>query len=227
MEKNALHIDLHLHSNGSSDSLITRRKIEDQCFRRGLDAVFITDHNNIQQALRIRDESRLKIYIGEEITTREGEVIGLFLEQNIPPFLPIRATIDRIKTQGGVVYIPHPFDRLRKSTIQPATLLEIISEIDIIEVFNSRVIFKADNLQALHFALQHDKIFGAGSDAHIGAEIGKLQIEMEFFFNKDDFLAKLPNGTIKSSYSNIMMHGITKLIKLLKQGEKYEKQCNQ
>ena len=147
-------------------------------------------------------------------------MIGLFLKKEVPPFLTLEETLYKIKEQEGIIYIPHPFDRLRRAVINYKSLLSNICYVDIIEIFNSRTVFREDNLKAYNFAVQHNKLSGAGSDAHTRYEIGNVIIEMEDFKDKDDFLAKLKHGTIKSKYSSIFVHIITKIVKRIRKGEK-------
>jgi hypothetical protein len=211
-----LKIDLHVHTGYSKDSLMKISKLLRTAEKKGLNALAITDHNEIAGALALKEISeKIKIIVGEEIRTREGEVTGLFLKERIPPGLPVAETIDLIKNQKGLVYIPHPFDRLRSSAIDGKALEKVIREVDIIEVFNSRNVFVKDNDKAVDLAQKYNLIAAVGSDAHTTWEVGKSYVELEDFHGPEDFLENLKKARLVSSRSSILVHGYTKAIKIL------------
>src|SRR5206468_3714742 len=140
--------------------------------RRGLDVLTITDHNRIEGALELAELAPFKVIVGEEVRTREGEIIGLFIEEFIPPHLSPEETIHEIKRQGGVVYVPHPFDRVRRSVIKRDALFRVAPLVDALEVLNARCHISSDNAAAVAFAVERGLLQGAGSDAHTAFEVG-------------------------------------------------------
>ncbi|MBI4321753.1 MAG: PHP domain-containing protein [Chloroflexi bacterium] len=202
-------IDMHVHTEYSPDCATTLQEVINTARAMHLDYVAITDHNRVEGALRLREMAPQKIIVGEEIKTTGGEVIGLFLEKYIPPRLSPEDTVAKIKEQGGLVYIPHPFDRLRKSPLKAEKLLSILSQVDILEVQNSRCLLRADNQRAETFAVQHQLLRGAGSDGHIAAEIGASFVEMSPFESKEQFLQNLQTGRVVGRYSGVLVHFVS------------------
>jgi predicted metal-dependent phosphoesterase TrpH len=171
----AVKVDLHTHSIGSSDGGLTlddyRRALE----QGKLDYIAITDHGEVKAARKIRQDLKSlgnRIIIGEEIKTTDGEIIGLYLKNKIPFWMTPMQTVKEIKKQGGVVYIPHPFEVVR-SGISQSALQEIIKEVDIIETYNSRALFKKKRNMAAAMAKRHGVAQAASSDAHGSMGWGK------------------------------------------------------
>lgn len=189
--------DLHMHSFRSSDGNMSLDTIIQACQRRGIDCIALTDHNLLSAALELQKIAPFAVISGEEIKTTHGEIIGLFLQEEIPRDMSPGATAEEIHRQGGVVYIPHPFDRIRRSVLARDALLEIVDMVDVIEILNARITFKGDTLAAERFAIEHRKLMGAGSDAHVWWEIGGAYVDMpEFEMGRDGFLQALSQGTI-------------------------------
>lgn len=161
----------HLHTDYSNDSNISLESAIKQCEGQGIDVLCVTDHNTIN---RFSVSSSIARIIGEEINTKEGEVIGIFLKSEIPMLLSLRETLDRIHDQGGISIVPHPFDRVRRKTIHTRGLYEHRDQIDIVEVYNSRTILSNDNQRALEFAERYQKLTIIGSDAHTMREYGNI-----------------------------------------------------
>ncbi|MFH1086244.1 MAG: PHP domain-containing protein [Chloroflexota bacterium] len=201
-----MRVDLHVHTTHSRDGLIAPRSIARWARRRRLDAVAITDHNTIAGALELHALDDLPIIVGEEIRTNEGELIGLFLERHVPPGLSPEETAWVIRQQGGLVYVPHPCDRVRGSALSAAALLRMLGQVDIIEVLNARVTFLVDNRQARALAAAHGLAMGAGSDAHQGYELGRAYVEMAPFEDAPTFLASLRCATIGGRTSSPLVH---------------------
>lgn len=176
---------------------------------KGLDALAITDHNKIDGAFELAKRAPFPVIIGEEVRTSEGEIIGYFLREWIPPGLSPEETIARIRAQGGLVNIPHPFDSLRKSVIKREALYRIAREADMIEVLNSRVIRRQENQMAVEFAKQLGKPAVAGSDAHIPYEIGTAYIEIEPFSDAQSFLQNLTRATWHGKVGPVWTHGFS------------------
>ena len=198
--------DLHLHTIYSGDSKSQLEQIIARCSDVGINCIAVTDHNTIAGALKMQQTAPFKVIVGEEIHTTSGEVIGYFMTQEIPGRLPIEETVHRIREQGGVVAVPHPFDRLRGSAIQRPALEGILPDIDIIEVLNARSLLKRYNTMAELFARKHGLLASAGSDAHTLSEIGRAYVEMPDFDGRDGFLKALAEGKIMGQVSPRIVH---------------------
>ena len=213
----SLKIDLHVHTSYSPCSNLSLRTIEKVALKRGLDGIAITDHNTIEGALELKSRvSHLLVIVAEEIKTREGEIIGYFLTDTIPPALSVRETIQEIKRQGGLVSIPHPFDTLRTSRLGRAALEEIISEVDMIEIFNSRDLLQQIDSEFIEEFKKKGVVPVVGSDAHQRWEIGKSYMIMEEFNSPQAFLANLRTAQCVYKKSPFWVHLVTKVVKQFK-----------
>jgi hypothetical protein len=185
-------------------------KIVDHCLRIGINCLAVADHNTIEGALKLKGMAPFKVIIAEEIMTSTGELMGLFLTKVIPKGLSPQETIAQIKNQGGLVGIPHPFGRpaFLSLRVKPSNLLsgEILSQVDIIEVFNSRTPFPGSSAKAQSLALKYRLPASAGSDAHTLSEIGRAYVEMPEFNSPSDFLNSLSRGKIFGGRSNPLVH---------------------
>ncbi len=202
-----IRVDLHVHTRYSMDSFASLEEVHKTCMRRNIIPA-ITDHNTIKGAVLYK-KGYGRCIIGEEITTREGEIIGLFLKKAVPPFLSKEETCRRIKGQGGLVYVPHPFDIFR------GKVNNLEFDFDIIEAFNSRSL-KSSNQKAGQFAQAYNLLKGAGSDAHFSSEIGRSYVEMEGFSSAKEFLENLENAKLVTNYSPFALMVLTKIIKIVK-----------
>ena len=192
-----LKVDLHSHTRQSMDCLSDPHAVVRAAAARGMDRIAITDHNEIDAALALHAAQPDRVIVGEEVKTREGfDLIGLFLTELIPRRTPAREAAERIRAQGGVVYVPHPFDGARSGAGR--LLLDPLADlIDVVEVHNSRCLFESINLRALRWADAHGKLRGAGSDAHTLSEIGNGYVEVPPFEpTREGFLAALAAGTV-------------------------------
>jgi predicted metal-dependent phosphoesterase TrpH len=201
-----LKADLHVHTEYSLDCGTPLEKIVGRCIEKGINCVAISDHGTAEGALKLKETAPFTIIVSEEILTQHGEIMGMFLEKTIPSGLSVAETISRIKAQGGLVSIPHPFDIFRQSALRNHILEEIADQIDIIEVFNSRSLPPQQTAKARTFASKHGIIQGAGSDAHTLREIGNAYVEMPEFKGKDDFLKALAKGIIYGHTTNPFIH---------------------
>jgi predicted metal-dependent phosphoesterase TrpH/glycosyltransferase involved in cell wall biosynthesis len=192
-----IHVDLHMHTNHSHDCATTVDKLLETAKERGLGAIAVTDHNEVSGALEARERADgIKVIVAEEIKTKDqGEVIGLFLEEKIPRGLSLDETIAAIRAQGGLVYVPHPFDRMH-SVPDYEHLLGVVEDIDAIEVFNPRVAFSAFNEEAERFARKYRIVAGAGSDSHVPQGLGSVKIAMRDFDGPEEFLESLRDADI-------------------------------
>jgi glycosyltransferase involved in cell wall biosynthesis len=190
--------DLHMHTDHSHDCAVPVAELVDYAEEQGLGAIAITDHNVFAGAKEGAELARgrgLTVIPGEEIKTDAGEVIGLFLDEEIERGLPMAETIAAIREQGGVVYLPHPFDRLHTIPDAP-TLHRHLSEIDVFEVYNARLLFEGFNEEALRFARKYNLTMGAGSDAHVLQGVGTGLVRMRAFESPAEFLISLRSAEI-------------------------------
>jgi predicted metal-dependent phosphoesterase TrpH/glycosyltransferase involved in cell wall biosynthesis len=191
--------DLHMHTSWSHDCRVEVADLLDHAEAEGLGAIAITDHNafgGAREAMELARSRDLVVIPGEEVKTDgQGEVIGLFLREEIPRGLSFADTIDAIKQQGGIVYVPHPFDRLH-SIPDPATLHRHLGDVDVLEVYNARLLFEGYNEEAVRFARKYNLLAGAGSDAHVLQGVGTGAMRMRAFDGPEEFLLSLRSAQV-------------------------------
>ncbi len=191
--------DLHLHTSWSHDCTVEVDELLDNAEAQGLGAIAVTDHNAFGGALEAVELARdrdLIVIPGEEVKTDgQGEVIGLFLSEEIPRGMSFADTVAAIKAQGGLVYLPHPFDRLH-SIPDAATLRRHLADIDVFEVYNARLLFEGYNDEALRFARKYNLTMGAGSDAHVPQGLATGGVRMRAFDGPEEFLLSLRSAEI-------------------------------
>jgi predicted metal-dependent phosphoesterase TrpH len=191
--------DLHMHTSWSHDCSIDAAELVDHAEAEGLGAIAVTDHNVFGGALEAADYARnrdLIVIPGEEVKTdSQGEVIGLFLQREIPRGLGFAETIEAIREQDGIVYVPHPFDRMH-AIPDPRTLHRHLADIDVLEVYNARLLFEGYNDEALRFARKYNLTMGAGSDAHVLQGVGTGALRMRAFHDQEEFLLSLRTAEI-------------------------------
>lgn len=195
-----LRLDLHVHTRFSKDSHAPIPSVVERCRRSGLGLVAITDHNNIRGALEVRDIAPFPVIIGEEIKSAAGDIIGLFLQEEVPGGLPALETAQRIKDQGGLVVVPHPFCRLRPSALGLRALKEILILVDLIEGYNSHTILPGDNARGVAFAKEQSLPMVASSDAHSALELGSTFTEVS-----EEEYDGTPNGLVQAVGSGRMV----------------------
>ncbi|HWD68673.1 MAG TPA: PHP domain-containing protein [Solirubrobacteraceae bacterium] len=190
-------VDLHMHTDHSYDCATPVEVLLAQARAKGLGAIAVTEHNEISGALDASEKAKgIKVIVGEEVkTASQGEVIGLFIKEKIPRGMTLQETIAEIKRQGGLVYVPHPFDRMH-SVPDYKHLLDVLDDIDLIEVFNPRVAISEFNEEAVRFAAKYRMIAGAGSDAHVPQGLGSVRIRMHDFDGPEQFLESLRTADI-------------------------------
>jgi hypothetical protein len=202
-----IHVDLHMHTDHSSDCATPVETLLATAREAGLGAIAITDHNEVSGAFaaqEIADDFGVKVIVSEEVKTAEqGEVIGLFLKQKIERGMTMAETTAEIHRQGGLVYVPHPFDRLH-SVPDYEHLLEMVEEIDILEVFNPRVALTAFNEEAERFAAKYRIVPGAGSDSHVAQGLGSVMIRVHDFDGPEEFLEAMRDADIVRKHKNLV-----------------------
>jgi predicted metal-dependent phosphoesterase TrpH len=204
-------VDLHMHTDHSGDCATPVEVLLATARAQGLGAIAVTDHNEISGALEARAqaaesdaEPRVKVIVGEEVKTADqGEVIGLFIEEKIARGMTLEQTVAEIKRQGGVVYVPHPFDRMH-SVPDYENLLKILDDVDAIEVFNPRVAIPSFNEEAQRFAAKYRILAGAGSDSHVAQGLGSARIRMHDFDGPAEFVQSLRDAEIVTGRSSLL-----------------------
>jgi predicted metal-dependent phosphoesterase TrpH len=211
-----LKADLHIHTEYSIDCKTPLEKIVSRCLEIGINCIAICDHGTAEGALKMRDMTPFPVIVAEEILTPYGEIMGMFLEETIPSGLSVEKTIARIRAQGGLVCIPHPFDAFRHSALSNRIIEEIAEQIDIVEIFNARTLPFQNLAKAQAFASKYGLAKSAGSDAHTLGEIGNAYIEMPEFNGRDDFLQALEKGKISGHSTSPFVHFVSIWTKLRK-----------
>ena len=210
--------DFHIHTEYSPDSVLTVRALLQRCEQAGLGLIAVTDHNSIEGALRAREADRIPVIVGEEITTSQGELTGLFLTDAVPRGLTATETARRIRDQGGLVSIPHPFDVFRRNVVTPEALTDVIGLADIVEGFNARNTFSSANVKAKRLAIAAGLPVTAVSDAHTALEVGRTYTEMEMQeqVSPQGLLIALASARLVERPITPLIHLITTATKLRK-----------
>ena len=205
-ENHLFRIDMHVHTHASWDCLSDPEKVLAVAVARGLDRIAITDHNRIWAAREMARRHPERIIPGEEVKTAEGiDVIGLYLKEEIPKGTPAREVCARIREQGGLVYLPHPYARGKGGSGRYAE--ELADHSDIVEVFNARLHDRALNHAAADLADRRNLPGGAGSDAHTLWEVGRARVELPAHPNRPDtFLEALRSARVSGAASPHAVH---------------------
>ena len=210
-----LRVDLHMHTHFSHDSAAPSKSIVDRCLKTGLSCIAVTDHNTIAGALEVRGMAPFPVIIGEEIKSSAGDIIGLFLKDEVPKGLSPMDTVQAIKSQGGLVMVPHPFDRFRPSAIKYGALKEILPNVDIIEAFNAHDLLMRDNDRAAAFGKEHHLVAASVSDSHTPLELGRTYMEVpEFDGMPEGFMEALSKATMVSKRTHHILRLATVYVKL-------------
>ena len=196
------------------DCSMPLEKIIKRCLEIGINCIAIADHGTAEGALKMQSLAPFKVIVAEEILTPHGEIMGMFLKETIPSGLSIEQTISRIREQGGLVNIPHPFDMLRGLKLDSQAFEALAGQIDMIEVFNAREPFHGPSTKADTLAQKYDIPGTAGSDAHTIGEIGHAYVEMPEFSGRDDFLQALRAGKVVGHRTNPLIHFLSTWAKL-------------
>jgi len=202
-----LDVDLHMHTDHSGDCATPVEVLLQTAQAQGLGAIAVTDHNEVSGALAARElaaEYGVKVIVAEEVkTASQGEVIGLFIEERIPRGMTLAETVAEIRRQGGLVYVPHPFDRMH-AVPDYEHLLDIVEDVDAIEVYNPRVAIGSFNEEAARFAAKYRIPGGAGSDAHVAQGLGSVRVRMRDFDGPEEFMESLRDADILTKPSSLL-----------------------
>jgi predicted metal-dependent phosphoesterase TrpH len=211
--------DFHIHTRFSRDSILTEETFITKAIERGLTHVAVTNHNNVEGAIAVRDKvaqmgltDQLTVILGEEVSTADGEVVGMFLTTTIPRGLSANETADEIHRQGGLVSVPHPFDPLRGSHIREGPLRNLaeVGKIDMLEIFNCRVTFQRHNQEAAEFAHRYGIPGVAASDSHSSFEIAMASNALPAFETAEELKAGLPQNDWHATRSTVFIHATTR-----------------
>jgi predicted metal-dependent phosphoesterase TrpH len=201
-----LKVELHCHTHHSKDCLMQPERLIQECVRKGIDRVAITDHNAIEGAFEAASLDPDRVIIGEEIMTTEGELLGYFMKERVPPHLSPNETIERLREQGALVSVAHPFDSMRQGAWKKESLLEILKLVDAIEIFNARCWSCTANNLAADLASREGLLGTAGSDAHSPCEIGRAIMSMPPFSDAGSLRLSLSDAKIHARRSTPLVH---------------------
>ncbi|MCE2464636.1 MAG: PHP domain-containing protein [Dehalococcoidia bacterium] len=212
-----MRVDLHLHTMYSGDCATHPKIVVERCKAAGLGCIAVTDHNSIRGALHVRELADFPVIVGEEVMSNSGEIIGLFLEEEIPRGLSPEETVKRIKAQGGLVHIPHPFDRIRRGPLSAAALKQVLPQADLLEVLNSRTLLPGDLMRCTALSQRSNAIPIAVSDSHTPGEFGASYMDIDpFDLSPSSLLEALKQGQVVGRRSSPLVHLTTAYVKLSK-----------
>jgi predicted metal-dependent phosphoesterase TrpH len=201
-----IHVELHCHTVYSKDSLMQPRRLLQVCQERGIEKIAITDHNEIAGALEAAALNPDRVIVSEEIMTSKGELLAYYVQEHVPPHLSPLETIERLRIQGAVISVAHPFDAIRSGSWAVEDLMQIVPHIDAIEVFNGRTMTASPNKKAVAFATEHGLLGTAGSDAHAYREVGRTHLLLPSFSSPDEFRQALAQAEIIPFRSSALIH---------------------
>lgn len=201
-----LKIESHCHTCYSKDCLVKIQDLQKTARKKGLDRVVVTDHNNFQGALEAHAIDPSLFIMGEEVMTREGELIGIYMQEYIPPGLSALQTIEVLHQQGAFITVAHPFDAFREGGWQLSDLLSITPHIDAIEIFNARCLLPQFNSRAKEFASKNNLPGTVGSDSHSALELGTATLVLPDFIDSISFKEALADAQPKTRLSPQWVH---------------------
>jgi predicted metal-dependent phosphoesterase TrpH len=216
-----LRTEFHCHTLYSKDSLTTPRRLVDACRRKGIDRVIVTDHDNTRGGRAAHELDPEHVIVGEEIMTTRGEILAAFVQEQVPPGLSPKETIQRLRDQGAFISVSHPFDAMRSGGWDEPDLLDIAPLVDAIEVFNSRCVLAEYNKLAMAFAREHDLAGTVGSDAHAPFELGRSVLMLEPFADADGLRRVIRTATPVTLASPPWFHLVSRYAKLRKRINKW------
>ncbi len=204
-----IRLDLHVHTDASPDSLLTPTALLRACRERGLDGIAVTDHNRLDGALKVARlaPADLLVIVGEEVRTVQGELLGFFLREQLPPGQDALETARAIRAQGGLIGVPHPCDSFRR--VLPSEALNALLQaglLDFVEGRNGRVLWPGDNHRAEELGRRLGLPLTAGADAHSALEVGACTTQLPAFEGPREFLAALAEGQLQGRPSPVWIH---------------------
>ncbi len=214
-----INVELHCHTNQSSDSLMTITQLIKACDRKKIHKVAITDHNTIKAAQEAFQLNPQRFIVGEEIMTRQGELLAFFVQEEIPGSLDAMDVLKELHSQKAFISVSHPFDRFRKGHWQENDLLQIVDQIDAIEVFNARCLVAQDNIRAALFAREHRLLMTVGSDAHSAIEVGRSFLSLPEFHDSISFKNSLLFARQHNQLSSPFVHLFSRYAKWKKRAK--------
>jgi predicted metal-dependent phosphoesterase TrpH len=203
-------VELHCHTYRSKDSLASPRALLETCRRRGIDRLAVTDHNTLRGALEAAELAPNLFIVGEEILTTEGELLGYFMTEEIPPRLSPQETIDRLRAQGAVISVSHPYDYARQGAWREEVLRPLLPQLDALEAFNARTYSAGPNAQAAALARGAGLPGLAGSDAHAPFEVGHGLTVLEPFHDAPSFRRSLATARLVTRRSPAWVHLVSR-----------------
>ena len=207
-------VDFHCHTKYSHDSVASPQGLVNRCAQMGLGRVVITDHNTIEGALEAQQLDPVHMIVGEEIMTRSGELLAVFVKEVVPAGLSAQETIQILRDQDAFISISHPFDHYRKGSWSLDDLISILPWVDAVEGFNSRCMFKDANKQAIQFAARYNLAMTAGSDAHAAFELGAASVSLKSFANAEDLRKVIREGKVTGQPSPWWVHLVSSYAKI-------------
>ena len=198
------------------DSLLLPERILHICEKRGIDKIAITDHNTIAGGLQAARLDPQRVIIGEEIMTTQGEILGYFLQEEIPPGLTPQQTIALLREQGAFVSVSHPFDSIRKGSWHEQDLIQILPLVDALEICNARTLWDGPNARAAELASRMNLLGTAGSDAHAAMEVGRMGMRLPNFHDAESMRRALQEAEIIGRRSSPLVHFYSRYAKYRK-----------
>lgn len=215
MIQSSIRAEFHCHTEYSPDSLVELSALLKACDEHGIDKIAITDHGNIQGALKAHQMAPERVIVAEEIATHEGEILGYFMTEEIPQGLPAVEVVRRLREQGAFISLPHPFDPHR-SWWTEKTLDQILPYVDGLEVFNARCLREKYNQNAYDFTVKYGKALMAGSDAHTLSELGRANMTMPWFDDAESLRSAARESTISGELSGLHVHIVSAFARVAK-----------
>lgn len=201
-----LNVEFHCHTIYSKDSLTTLEALLSASQRKNVDRLVITDHNTIEGACKAQQMAPERVIVGEEIMTRDGELLAAYVSEEVPKGLDPLDAIARLRAQGAFISVSHPFDLVRSGHWKYADLLAILPLVDAIETYNARCLWSGFNRRAQVFARQHGLAGTAGSDAHAASEVGNATLYLPDFQDSESLKAAIRHGQLRGSLSGFWVH---------------------
>ncbi len=207
--------DFHMHTHFSHDCLTSPEALVKRAQEVGLTLIAVTDHNSVRGGIAAKDTASIRVIVGEEAKSTEGEITGLFLEEEVPAGLTPLETVKRIKEQNALVSIPHPFAGLGRSSMSRSAIEDVLPYVDIVEAFNARTHARLINAEARAFATEHGIVMTAVSDAHTLGELGRAYTELpDFDGTAEGFKRALAEATLTERPASRFVHVASTVNKL-------------